>query len=124
MKHVIENWIGPGEYVSNGACIKAAIELGFPVMQLTNGTGGSLNAQIGVKRNSVKQLCGIKKDNPNGKLVTMCEGRMSAITKNDMTDKKYVTLYLNMKKDQHEKLVKLAEKHDRSINAITKIVMG
>lgn len=32
-----------------------------------------------------------------------------------MTDKKYVTLYLNMKKDQHEKLVKLAEKNDRSI---------
>ena len=27
-----------------------------------------------------------------------------------MTDKKYVTLYLNMKKDQHEKLVKLEEK--------------
>ncbi len=67
LKHVVERWAS--EYVSNGACIQAAIDLGLPVVPQFRGyslfqalAGGSdsrfrderpLNAYIGVSRGSV-----------------------------------------------------------------------
>lgn len=78
LKHVIENWAGyidPGgrrhyEYVSNGACIQAAIELGLAVTS----AGDSFNAYVGVSRRSVRKLAAAglgnewAKDSPGKKL--------------------------------------------------------
>ena len=50
LKHIIEN--ACGQYVSNGACIQAALDLGLVVEPLPYGP----NAYIGVSRRSVRQV--------------------------------------------------------------------
>jgi hypothetical protein len=51
LKHVIERWAS--SYVSNGACIEAARQLG---LALRGPSGPSLNCFIGVSRRSVSQV--------------------------------------------------------------------
>ena len=53
LKHVIER--AAGEYVSNGACIQAAVDLGI-VTRPIDPYNGSPNAWIGVSRRSVRRV--------------------------------------------------------------------
>jgi|SRR5579863_2182284 len=48
LKHIIERWAG--KYVSNGACIQAALDLGLVVRPYGP---GNPNARLGVSRRSV-----------------------------------------------------------------------
>ncbi len=53
LKHVIER--AAGEYVSNGACIQAAVDLGIVATPIEPHTGNP-NAWIGVSRRSVRRV--------------------------------------------------------------------
>jgi hypothetical protein len=49
LKHIIERWAG--DYVSNGACLQAAVDLGLLIKPYGR---GSCNADLGISRRSVK----------------------------------------------------------------------